>query len=130
MLCGQHAYREQLLPAPRPRSRPVQAVSQTVIVTGGTKGLGLEYAKHQLDKGAKTAVLLSRDGVIPEEQLAKLAQGGRAVFAISCDAGNATALGGALAWAREWLPPVQVYSRRRSLPDPALIYTGFCLNLD
>ena len=107
LLHGQHAYREQLVPAPRPRARPKQAVSQTVIVTGGTKGLGLEFAKHQLDKGASAAVLLSRDAAIATEQLADLASGGKAVFTLSCNAGDCKALKTVLMWAREWLPPVQ-----------------------
>lgn len=115
LLHGQHAYREQLVPAPRPRSRPKQAVSQTVIVTGGTKGLGLEYAKHQLNKGASAAVLLSRDAAVATEQLADLASGGKAVFTVSCDAGSCQALETVLTWAREWLPPVEASFQHKAL---------------
>ena len=107
-LCGHQAYREQLVPAPRPASRPAQLIRETVIVTGGTKGLGLEYATRQLENGAKIALLLSRNALLPKEQLADLTKGGRAVFTISCDAGNARALQTVMTWAREWLPPIQV----------------------
>ena len=106
LLCGQQAYSEQLVPAPRPRCRPAHC-RDTVIVTGGSRGLGLQYARHQLERGAKTAVLVSRDAILPKEQLAGLAKGGKTVFSISCDAGNAGSIETVLSWAREWLPPVQ-----------------------
>ena len=107
-LCGQQAFCERLLTAPIPRSRAVCNKKLSVIVTGGTKGLGLEFAKNRLQSGAQVAVLASRDAVLVKEQLAKLAEGGKAVFCVSCDASQVKALTEVVVWARQWLPAVQV----------------------
>ena len=107
-LCGQAAYTEQLMPAPKPRSRPETTFNRTVIFTGGTKGLGFENARRQLQNGASTAVLLSRHAVLSKERLVDLTKGGKAVFTISCDASSGMSLAAVASWAREWLPAVQV----------------------
>lgn len=107
LLWGKQAFSEQLVAAPTPRSRSTSTPSRSILVTGGTKGLGLELAREYLQRGAQAAVLLSRDPVLTKEQLAELSTGSKAVFTISCDASCETSLTNVMAWAREWLPAVQ-----------------------
>jgi len=107
LLSGGRALSERLTPAPAttPRATPTWG---TALVTGGTKGLGLEFAKDRLRRGAKAAVLLSRNAALPKEVLVELAGAGQAVFTVSCDTCDTAALEGVIGWAREWLLPVQV----------------------
>ena len=108
-LVGQHAFTERLLPAPQPVARPLELATSTAIVSGGTKNLGLVFAGDLLRRGPpKAMVLLSRDAALSKAKLAELAGSGAAVFTVTCDAGDARAMREVLAWAREWLPPVQV----------------------
>lgn len=107
-LSGNHAFSEQLLAAPKARRpSPHGPAPYTLLVTGGTKGLGLEFAKQKLREGAQNAVLLSRDPALAKEDLVRLAEGGKAVFTVSCNASSSQAIAEVAAWAREWLPCVQ-----------------------
>ena len=110
-LVGRRAFAERVLPAPQPVARPLNVAASTAIVSGGTKNLGLVFAGDLLRRGpTKAMVLLSRDAALSKAKLAELAGSGAAVFTVTCDAGDADAMRDVLAWAREWLPPVQVVS--------------------
>ena len=99
---------ERLVPAIMPLPRPTLPPCHTSIITGGTKGLGLAYAKHAIKKGMKCAVLASRSPQLDVAELAALAEGSgtRAAFTVRCDAGNPGELARVLDWAREHLPVV------------------------
>lgn len=109
VLSGQQAFCERLILAAKPRHQPQRCPEQSVLVTGGTRGLGLEFAKEKLQRGAKVAVLLSRHALLTKDQLMELAGGNKAVFTMSCDSSCVAALTEVVAWARQWLPPIQVY---------------------
>lgn len=108
LLAGQHTYSERLIPATVPKLRAQRAPPFGVLVTGGTKGLGLEQARHAVEKGAKAAVLLSRGGTLTQHELESLALRDTAVFAVSCDTSNSQDLAAVASWAREELPPIEV----------------------
>jgi mycobactin polyketide synthetase MbtD len=67
-------------------TRPLDAaVLENVVITGGSGAIGLRYAQYCIEHGARSIVLLSRNGVEPEA-LSRLA--GRhdvQVFAPRCD---------------------------------------------
>lgn len=107
VLSGKQTLSERLLPAPRARQRHIDP-SQGVLITGGTKGLGLEYARSAVRKGAKIALLLSRNALMGQEDLESLSETDTAVFTISCDASDCKGLGNITGWARSCLPPIQV----------------------
>ena len=80
---------------------------RTALISGGTKGLGLEMAKHAAAAGQKALVLMSRKPTMSKAQLAELAQQGSAVFVVKCDAGDASATAAVRRWVAERLPAVQ-----------------------
>ena len=100
---------QRLMRAPEPLHRPVPGAAHTHLVTGGSRGLGLEYAKHAMKSGSKCIVLASRSPQLDPAELAALADGSgqRAVFTVRCDAGSPDELARVLEWAREQLPAVQ-----------------------
>lgn len=112
------AFSERLLPCPEPVPRPARSTGQTVLVTGGTQGLGLETAKRLLQRGVTAAVLLSRKGKLDRETLEELAQRDQAVFVAACDVTAAETVGAVMEWTREQLPPLQVFVKAsRRLPE-------------
>lgn len=80
------------------------------IVSGGTKGLGLEFAKQAATGGQKALVLMSRKPALAKAELIALGQRGAAVFVVKCDAANAAAAAAVQRWAAEQLPAVQTYA--------------------
>ena len=54
------------------------------VVTGGTKGLGLQYARNLAHKGAGTLVLTSRSSLLTKEELIELANSGACCRAVQC----------------------------------------------
>ena len=95
---------------PAPRLRPAVDSRRTAVISGGTRGLGLELAKHAAAAGQKALVLMSRTPAMTPAQLAELAQRDTAVFVVACDAGDVSAAAAVRRWVRERLPAVQTYA--------------------
>ena len=74
------------------------------------QGLGLQYARHLADAGARCLVLTSRAPRLSAEELAALARPGAAAFVVAADAGDAAHTARVAAWAREALPAVAHYA--------------------
>lgn len=75
---GGRCHSLRLLQAEVPRARPAAASSiRTAIVSGGTKGLGLEYARQLAASGARLLVLASRSGCLPADTLREFAEQAR-----------------------------------------------------
>lgn len=55
-----------------------------VVITGGAGAVGLHYARHLAEQGARRIVLLSRSG-LDDAQVAALAAGGTEIVAPRCD---------------------------------------------
>lgn len=96
------------MPASRPR--PAVDPRRAAVISGGTRGLGLEMARSAAAAGQQALVLMSRTPAMRPAQLAELAQRGTAVFVVSCDAGDAAAAAAVRQWASERLPAVQTYA--------------------
>lgn len=77
-LRGSQLYGARLVQqASAPRSRPVALhPGMACVVTGGTRGLGLQYARQLARCGCRTLVLTSRSGMLSRAELADLAQSG------------------------------------------------------
>ncbi|BBY25550.1 mycobactin polyketide synthase MbtD [Mycobacterium stomatepiae] len=67
-------------------SRPLDAAAlDNVVITGGSGAIGLQYARYCIEHGARTVILLSRNGVDPDA-LARLSENSDAVVhAPLCD---------------------------------------------
>lgn len=82
--------RERTEPAPERLLEP--AALDEVVITGGSGTIGLRYARHCIEQGARRVTLLSRKG-IDSERLDRLAEGFPAdVRAPACDITDAAAL--------------------------------------
>ncbi|MGH3597053.1 MAG: mycobactin polyketide synthase MbtD [Mycobacterium sp.] len=76
------------------RERPLDAAAlETVLITGGSGGIGLRYARHCVEQGARRVILLSRKG-LDQARLDKLVKGYQAaeVHAPACDITDPEAL--------------------------------------
>ena len=106
-------YAERLIPSPQPRLRPTSRSPQpsTTIISGGVKGLGLEYARQALHFGCKCLVATSRRPQLSKEELISLVQDhpASAVFLVAADSGSAAAMQRVTSWAHENLPVVENY---------------------
>jgi NAD(P)-dependent dehydrogenase (short-subunit alcohol dehydrogenase family) len=65
-----------------------QPATRSVLVTGGSRGLGLCIAREYLARGAYVAIC-ARDPAELDRGAALLGRGGRSVLAIPCDVGDA-----------------------------------------
>ncbi|OBK41668.1 polyketide synthase, partial [Mycobacterium sp. 1245111.1] len=75
--------REDPQPAP---TRPLDAATlDNVVVTGGNGAIGLRYARHCIERGARRVVLLSRNGVEPETLRTLIGRHHAEVLAPRCD---------------------------------------------
>eukprot|EP00887_Chlorella_sp_A99_P003341 scaffold26.g3341.t1 len=115
---GGRSYSLRLAPAPLPRARPAPAMFvRSAFVTGGTKGLGLEYSRSLLAAGCKLLVLASRSGTVAAAVLREFAAQGAAVFAVKLDVGDAPAVHRTLAWMREELSHIEHIAHAAGVSD-------------
>ena len=74
---------QRLVPAPAPAPRQPRAKAQgSVLVTGGSKGLGLAYAKQAAADGLQSLVIAARQPELPLETLIALAEQGTPVWTV------------------------------------------------
>jgi mycobactin polyketide synthetase MbtD len=70
----------------RAAKRPLDpAALENVVITGGSGAIGLRYAQHCIENGARTVILLSRNGPDPAMLAQLTARHGTAVHAPLCD---------------------------------------------
>ena len=105
-------YAQRLVTAPEPAARAGTAPhpDMTTVITGGTKGLGLEYAREAATRGAGCLVLASRNPRLPREELEHLACCGTACFVVERNAADPAASAELAEWAYNRLPAVQTYA--------------------
>ncbi|KAK9803914.1 hypothetical protein WJX72_004698 [[Myrmecia] bisecta] len=119
---GQRAYGLRLVRSPEvvPRDVPIHP-DQTCMVAGGTKGLGLEYARQLVKRGCKRLLLTSRSPDVPRHLLEEFAAADVAVFVVQADSGDAEASQAVLRWAHEHLPHVQHYAHAAGVSGFSLL---------
>ncbi|KPL86705.1 SDR family NAD(P)-dependent oxidoreductase [Herpetosiphon geysericola] len=69
----------------------MKLIDKVIVITGGSRGLGLAMAEAMLRQGAKV-VIAGRDQASLEQALAELKRHGSNVFALSCDVGDLAAV--------------------------------------
>ncbi|HEU4411994.1 MAG TPA: SDR family NAD(P)-dependent oxidoreductase [Polyangiaceae bacterium] len=74
------------------RARRLELRGKVVVITGGSRGLGLEVARELGRRGCRLAVC-ARDGVALERARRELAAAGVEVMAASCDASDEAEVG-------------------------------------
>ena len=79
-LRGSQLFAERLAPQPSVPCQRLPSLScqpgMACVVSGGTRGLGLQFAQQLVAKGCRTLVLTSRSGLLSRQQLAELAAQG------------------------------------------------------
>ena len=105
-------FAQRLMTAPEPAARAATTPrpDMTTVVTGGTKGLGLEYARTAAARGAGCLVLASRNPHLSRQDLERLARTGAVCFVVRSDAADPVATAELAQWAHERLPAVQTFA--------------------
>lgn len=85
-------------------------------MSGGTKGLGLQYARNAAAAGQQCLVLSSRKPSLPQGELAALAASGAAVFVVRCSSADAACSAQVAGWVRERLPRAAIYAHAAGAP--------------
>lgn len=79
-LRGGQLFAERLVPQPSPARQRRPALqchpNMACVVTGGTRGLGLQFGRQLVARGCRTLVLTSRSGLLSKDELIELAQQG------------------------------------------------------
>jgi NAD(P)-dependent dehydrogenase (short-subunit alcohol dehydrogenase family) len=70
------------------RRRPIQFKDRAVVITGGSRGLGLLMARELAAEGARLALLARDPGELDLARRELAALGGHRVLALPCDVGN------------------------------------------
>jgi NADPH:quinone reductase-like Zn-dependent oxidoreductase/malonyl CoA-acyl carrier protein transacylase/thioesterase domain-containing protein len=93
----------QMAPAPSVRS------DATYVIAGGTRGLGLRFAEHFVDKGARHLVLFGRRAPVPQDaaRLEALAGQGVEIRVMAVDIASAEQMNRAFSEVRRTMPPVR-----------------------
>lgn len=82
----------------------------TYLITGGTRGIGLDIAQWMPEKGARNLILVSRSGVTDEDARQKvrdLKNAGVTIEVCSCDLGDASEVERTLAPVLKRMPPMR-----------------------
>ena len=83
---------QRLVPAPVPAPRlPRPKAHGSVLVIGGSKGLGLAYAKHAAASGLQSLVIAARSPELPLDTLIALAEQGTPVWTVQYALAQASA---------------------------------------
>lgn len=98
----------------RQQDRAAATVLSTAVVSGGTKGLGLECARQLAGSAVGALVLTSRSGLLTKEQLIEISgsassSASTAIFVAYRDASRPIHSAQLAAWLHEQLPAVQTY---------------------
>lgn len=96
--------------APKPRRGLKLRADMCCVVTGGTKGLGLQYAKQLAREGCKKLVLTSRSGILAPEDEAWFEALGASVVVRPCDASKPEDCAALATWLRENMAAVQIFA--------------------
>ena len=80
------SYSLRLVRAHKARPRPAGHIA-SALVTGGSKGLGLEYCRSLAARGCRLLVVTSRSGAMDPEALGELAAAGCTVISAKADSG-------------------------------------------
>jgi NAD(P)-dependent dehydrogenase (short-subunit alcohol dehydrogenase family) len=70
------------------RRRPIQLKDRAVVITGGSRGLGLLMARELAAEGARLAILARDPGELDLARRELAALGGHRVLALPCDVGD------------------------------------------
>ena len=89
------------------RSRDYSLQGRTVLITGGSRGLGLALARQMADEGARLAIC-GRDQESLERARASLAQSGAEVVAVPADVTDPASVGELIEMVRQRLGPIDV----------------------
>ncbi len=74
-------------------ARPLDAAAlENVVITGGSGAIGLRYAQHCIELGARRVILLSRNGLAPEELTELIGRHHVEVRAPHCDIADRAAV--------------------------------------
>jgi short-subunit dehydrogenase len=95
------------LRALRRNKREFSFKDRTVLITGGTRGLGLVLARMLAEQGARLAICSRTDHQL-EAARAELAAGGATVLAFDCDVSDQRQVKSMIADIKEQLGPVEV----------------------
>jgi len=97
----------------------------TYLVTGGTRGFGLQTARWLLEQGARSLVLMSRSGVIEDEARSFIAEAhssGAQVLVEACDVADENAIHALLSRVRSSMPPLRgVFHAAMVLSDSLIV---------
>jgi NAD(P)-dependent dehydrogenase (short-subunit alcohol dehydrogenase family) len=99
---------------------PAYDPSGTVLITGGTGGLGALFARHLAERGASRLLLLSRGGPAADgadELVAELAELGCEARAVACDAADRDALAAVIDDIAPDAPLTAVYPAAGAIDD-------------
>ena len=89
------------------RSRDYSLQGRAVLITGGSRGLGLALARQMADEGARLAIC-GRDQESLERARASLAQSGAEVVAVPADVTDPASVGELIEMVRQRLGPIDV----------------------
>ena len=85
------------------------------------QGIGVVYARHLLEGGCNSLVLMSRSGILLLVDLAELMELGVVVYSIECNSADASQSASVMEWVHETLGCVQQYVHAAGLSSFALL---------